>query len=808
MSAATITIFPTNKGTSIDSVRSMTLAELETVIRMVRPATVKDQLPLLKFATFGDQRSPGGSLRHDANTLSITGCEADYDGGEMPMADAVALCTNAGIEALFYTSASHTPEKPRWRVLCPLAAPITGTENELRERRAHWVGVLNAILGGTLKGESFALSQTFYFGAIAGRPAPEIVRLAGTCIDKMRNPPEPVMLVSARSKAPSAATVDDAADDWPSLVEYADRSAHLLACVRKALLVKKLSPPTIRKLFADHPHALDQSDPARAVNRAIERVLAGQPPAGDVLEGMTDSRVVALVRPHVEAGAVLVPSDDVPHSVAARITLRALRDRMYSQDGHVVEVARTPEGVSIQPVRDQALASRVDDRRQVLKVHFKNGRHTLGPSRMPVSSAAVVLASAAVREELREIRLVLKRPIAVEHSGRLQVLHPGFNDGPGIYVTAGEAIPNVAFDVAKRDLLALLDGYQFASAADHSRAVAALVLPALALGGMLSGNKPMLLIEANEPQGGKTKLAKAIATTLGERQQAITQRTGGVGSLDESISEALLRGAPCILLDNFRGHLDSPHLEAIQTAGNALIGCRVPHRSVVWLPVSNYLFTLTSNGLQLTEDQSNRVLVVRIVRRPDGYEFPEYSEGGFLEHMEANPSHYAGCVLTVVRHWFDAGKPRNPVQHAFFETMGVLDWIVREIFGMAPLLDEHRTITARLASPDGGFIRSLALEVERQQRLGRWVLASSLVDTAKTAGLAPNGGWPESDDESNKLMGRVLAKAFAKSEVLDYGHLHMRRAVGQYDHKPAKRYCVWRLADGPPPPYVDDEAPL
>ena len=35
---------------------------------------------------------------------------------------------------------------------------------------------------------------------------------------------------------------------------------------------------------------------------------------------------------------------------------------------------------------------------------------------------------------------------------------------------------------------------------------------------------------------------------------------------------------------------------------------------LVWLNVSRYLFTLTSNGMELTPDQANRVLVVRLVR--------------------------------------------------------------------------------------------------------------------------------------------------------------------------------------------------
>src|SRR5262245_28943813 len=43
-------------------------------------ASTKAKLPWLKLAKFGSKRSEGGSLRHNANVLEISGIEADYDG--------------------------------------------------------------------------------------------------------------------------------------------------------------------------------------------------------------------------------------------------------------------------------------------------------------------------------------------------------------------------------------------------------------------------------------------------------------------------------------------------------------------------------------------------------------------------------------------------------------------------------------------------------------------------------------------------------------------------------------------------------
>ncbi len=56
--------------------------------------------------------------------LAITGIEADYDGGEVSVDEAAERLKKNNIKAMVYTSPSHTPEEPRWRVLCPLSGEM------------------------------------------------------------------------------------------------------------------------------------------------------------------------------------------------------------------------------------------------------------------------------------------------------------------------------------------------------------------------------------------------------------------------------------------------------------------------------------------------------------------------------------------------------------------------------------------------------------------------------------------------------------------------------------------------------------
>jgi hypothetical protein len=94
-------------------------------------AATKEALPLLKLGRFGDRRSARNSLRHDGNMMVITGIEGDHDAGTMTLDQAAERLTAAGITAILYTTPSHSPVRPRWRVLCPTSEPWIGERPSL-----------------------------------------------------------------------------------------------------------------------------------------------------------------------------------------------------------------------------------------------------------------------------------------------------------------------------------------------------------------------------------------------------------------------------------------------------------------------------------------------------------------------------------------------------------------------------------------------------------------------------------------------------------------------------------------------------
>ena len=163
MSAPFLVTFFDHVSAKFKREQTVTIEELRNLL-LKTTAPSKDLLPLVKLARFGELRTaaPKNCLRHDRNVVAITGIEGDYDAGKMSFDEASDRLKQSKIKCLLYTSPSHTPEHPRWRILCPLSREL-----EPARRRA-LVARVNGVLGGVLAPESFALSQSYYFGYVGG----------------------------------------------------------------------------------------------------------------------------------------------------------------------------------------------------------------------------------------------------------------------------------------------------------------------------------------------------------------------------------------------------------------------------------------------------------------------------------------------------------------------------------------------------------------------------------------------------------------------------------------------------------------
>ena len=398
----------------------------------------------------------------------------------------------------------------------------------------------------------------------------------------------------------------------------------------------------------------------------------------------------------------------------------------------------------------------------------ENNEPVLKPVNCPQEMADALLHSEEALTLLPRVQGLINCPVVREVNGQPAVAGRGYDETTRLLITGGEMPPDVELKVAVAALLDLLAEFDFQTEGDKARAVASLITPALKTGEFLKGRVPADVAEADQSQSGKTYRQKIIAALYNERVSLVTSRQGGVGSVDESLNQALVAGRPFIQFDNFRGRFDSAHLEAFLTAEGAF-PCRIPHRGEVTVPPEHYFVFLTSNGVDTTRDLANRSNIIRIRKKPPGFAFVKFAEGDLLSRVRQWQAYYLGCVFAVIREWHAKGKPvTDETRHDFREWVQVVDWICRNIFGLVAVMDGHQQAQERVSNPALVWLRSLVLAINETGELNRALTATDINTLCDSQDIAIPGLRPGADeDKAKKVIGTVMAKLFRDRDSLE-----------------------------------------
>jgi len=230
----------------------------------------------------------------------------------------------------------------------------------------------------------------------------------------------------------------------------------------------------------------------------------------------------------------------------------------------------------------------------------------------------------------------------------------------------------------------------------------------------------------------------------------------------------------------------------------------MPYREPVDIDPRRVVVMFTSNKADVTTDLANRSSCVRILKHPDGHAFKTYPGGDILDHVRANQSRYLGAVFTVVRAWFDAGKPKTrETRHDFRGWAQTLDWIVQELLGAGPLLDGHRETQQRMTNPALSWLRVVAQEVIRTGKDCRWLKANAVVSMLEDTGIEIPGLKADADltsQEAQKAVllavGRQLGRCFTTGDVVKIDNITIERRE-QYDAQYSKNTREYMFSANP-----------
>ena len=457
-----------------------------------------------------------------------------------------------------------------------------------------------------------------------------------------------------------------------------------------------------------------------------------------------------------------IPGSGVSFTEAAEIIFPAMGEarKLFIREREVHEIHSTIESDILAPVSPERFSSLVETtQKRVARrvpVKTKDGEDSVvwRTTTFPSSSAKILLQTDSARTALPTITQLANCPIITPEGN---VLTRGYHHhAGGTFIGRGSKLQEVPFDTAVESLFRLLADFDFATPSDASRAFASLISPALKQGGWIEDDFPLDLAEADQSQSGKTFRQKIVCLIYNELQSSITSQKGGVGSLDEAVAAALIKGRPFITIDNFRGRMDSQIMEsAIRGAG--VVDCRtIKHRAEV--NTRPFLWQLSTNGAELTRDLANRSIVTRIRKRPDGIVWHVHPEGSLEAHIRVNQCFYLACVFAILREWKRQGRPiTGESRHDFRTWCRTLDGIVQMV-GMSPLLDGHREQQLRTANPNLQWLREILL-VMSEQDLGRELYASDLFRIADDNDIAFPGN-PHSKDDPAVRVGRILKTLF------------------------------------------------
>jgi hypothetical protein len=282
----------------------------------------------------------------------------------------------------------------------------------------------------------------------------------------------------------------------------------------------------------------------------------------------------------------------------------------------------------------------------------------------PPALVAVALRAAPVTDRLPCLRQYARRPV---YDDAFVLRGPGWHADAGILVHGPAVEPwlgPVAAGALPPHLERLLQNVPFRGPADRANLVGALVTGLLA-GHFVSPTKPIILIDGNQPDVGKSTLARVLGGVLDGHEAHLVSYTANDDELQKVIGTFLKAADRTVLaLDNAKtaggGRVSSAVLEANSMAPEVVV--RILGQSENRVRPNDFLWVLTMNDVRASPDLVSRGLPVRLAYDGDARARPlpgPDSNAYAREHRVAILGELAG----MVERWKQAGRPAGRRPH-------------------------------------------------------------------------------------------------------------------------------------------------
>jgi hypothetical protein len=298
--------------------------------------------------------------------------------------------------------------------------------------------------------------------------------------------------------------------------------------------------------------------------------------------------------------------------------------------------------------------------------------------------------------------------------GRL-IDKPGFDRASGVFYLPNddfgampEVVPDHEVEAAKCLLLnKLFVEFPFASDADKHNAVGLLLT--FFVRQMVIGRTPAFLAEASVQGAGKGTLIDAVLRIAYGKSggHGLTTYTSNEEEMRKELTTHLVECRGAVVIDNLVGEVKSATLAAILTADvwtQRLLGAnktsQVSDPQTIWL--------LTGNNPSFSQDNTRRIIPIRLVPDTDRPETRKFDNPDFVEWVYRERVSLVRAAIVLVRNWQQKGSKHGSfilnsfVSHSrvvsgILEAAG-LDQYGKNLITFSERADDERNIRARFCN--------------------------------------------------------------------------------------------------------------
>lgn len=408
--------------------------------------------------------------------------------------------------------------------------------------------------------------------------------------------------------------------------------------------------------------------------------VGGAPKAGDVMISMTPEEATAWIK----AGA----PDDVVEWKASRgqvvelsfwkgtnkkedgvkldadlhvviektMAVAATHEKLYQKSGKLVCVESEDNGsVKLIEVSASRMQEMLSERSRWLKYSKKEKDYK---ESNPPESLAKAMVARGSWEHVRPLRAVTPFPVLAPGGA----LHAKVGYAPDVKayyagncaVSVPAAPTSEDADEAVRVLFDIVRDFPFAQEAHKSAWLAALLSVVSRFAH--DGNIPLVVIQANSPRVGKTKLVEIISHIVNGKAPTVTTQAKNEEEERKRISSTLLGAPSLVLIDNVVSTFGGQNINALITSrdfGDRRLG------KLEMLELENTAtWFVTGNNMTLAPDTAQRSLHIRL--QCDD-EKPQLRSGfkykNVVQTVKAQRAELLGAALTILKAYIAAGKP-------------------------------------------------------------------------------------------------------------------------------------------------------